>query len=76
MLADIFEIHDIPVTFYSDLDNVTLMTSELLSDGTSVIRINRNLIGKVTQDYISEAFLHEIVHSLTMSAFRLKATPE
>ena len=76
MLADIFEIHDIPVTFDSDLDNVTLMTSELLSDGTSVIRINRNLIGKVTQDYISEAFLHEIVHSLTMSAFRLKATPE
>lgn len=76
VLADILGIHDVPVHLDSELENDTLATTEILDDGTTIIALNHNLIDKVSQGFLSEAILHEIIHAVTVPAFLLQNTKE
>lgn len=76
ILADILGMHDVPVHLDYELENDTLATTEILDDGTTIISLNRNLVDKVSQGFLSEAILHEIIHAVTVPAFLLNKTQE
>lgn len=74
-LANILKIHQIPTRLASMPDD-KLMTTVTDEFGQSVILINQSYINKLSNSLISDSYIHEIVHALTVPMFENPKTKE
>lgn len=74
-LASILSKHDIPIVLDSNMKGI-ILASTITNKKTkkSVITLNRNLINKVTNGYLGESILHEVVHAVTVNAINNPTT--
>lgn len=74
-LAEILQVHDIPVKLIPSDDNI-LCKAVSDKDGGTVIIINSNVSNGVSNTYLGQQILHEAIHALTVNAINNPTTKE
>lgn len=76
VLSQILSKHDVQVVINRNLGNYDLMSTYTDKNGRSVIVINPSVMDKVTFSYFNEAFLHEMIHAVTVDIINNPVTAE
>lgn len=73
-LADILGKHEIPTIFKNHEDGSLMKTYTV--DGKSIISIDPQLINGVSNRYLADTYLHEVIHAVTTDAINNAQTKE
>ncbi|WP_173431854.1 hypothetical protein [Sharpea azabuensis] len=65
VLGFLLQKHDIPVRF-AELPIGSLMKTVYDKNGGSVILVDPDKVSQISNQYLSDKFLHEMVHALTI----------
>ena len=74
-LANILQKHDVPVRLVPTLDNILCKAVSDENGGTAII-LNSNVINGVSNQYLSDQILHEVIHAVTVDAINNPKTQE
>ena len=74
-LANILQKHDIPIKLMPTFDNI-LCKAVSDENGGTVIILNSNVITGVSNQYLSNQILHEVIHAVTVDAINNPKTKE
>lgn len=66
-LARIIQRHNIPILF-GELENGKLAATITDKSGGSIVIVNPNEVNNVTNQYLADTILHEVIHAVTVNA--------
>jgi hypothetical protein len=66
-LAKVIARHNIPIMF-GEIENGKIAATITDSNGGSIVVINSNEISNVTNEFLANRILHEVIHALTTNA--------